>query len=346
MMRTRSLIDAIHLHRFPTMKKNTDIKIVINTMSIMRMCSVAGFALFAVAVWSQDYPLKPIRMVTPGTGGGGDFVARVISPGLSAALGKQVVVDNRPNGVIPGEIVSKAPPDGYTVLLASSPLWIGTLLQRTPYDVLRDFTPVTLIGVSPLILVVSPAVPVKTVKDLIDLAKAKPNALNYSSASTGSASHLAAELFKMMTAVNIARIPYKSGSAEITDLISGQVQLTFGAASSFAPQVKAGRLRGVAVTSLRPSPLFPDLPTVAATVPGFEEGSMYGLLVPANTPKTIVTRLHQELAKVLNTASVKEKFAPPAIEVLAQASEQFSARMKSEMERMGKVVKEAGLRKD
>lgn len=311
---------------------------------VVRLLAVGTMVLTAGAAAGQNYPNKPVRMVTHGVGGGADFVARLIAPALTDSLGRQVVVDNRPHGVIPGEITSKAPPDGYTLLLASSPLWIAALLQNTPYDPLRDFSPITFAATSPHVLVVSSSVAVKSVKELIALARARPGALNYSSGSTGSSTHLAAELFKALAGVNIVRIPYKTGTAQITDVISGEVQLSFGIAGSVAGHVKSGRLRALAVTSPQPSALFPDLPTVAATLPGFESGSLYGMFAPAKTPAAVINRLNRETVRVLNRADVKEKFLNVGAEVVGSSPQEFAATIRSEMARMGKVIRDAGIR--
>ncbi len=311
---------------------------------VVWLLTVGIMVLDASGASGENYPNKPVRMVTHGVGGGADFVARLIASGLTDSLGRQVVVDNRAHGVIPGEITSKAPPDGYTLLLASSPLWVAALLQNTPYDPLRDFLPITFAATSPHILVVSPSVAAKSVKDLIALAKARPGALNYSSGSTGSSTHLAGELFNAMSGVNIVRIPYKTGTSQVTDVISGEVQMSFGIAGSVAPHVKSGRLRALAVTSPQPSALFPDLPTVAATLPGFESGSLYGMFAPAKTPAAIINRLNQETVRVLNRANVKEKFLNVGVEVVGSSPQEFAATIRSEMARMGKVIRDAAIR--
>ena len=298
-------------------------------------------------VSSQDYPSKAIRIVTHEAGGTPDFVSRLIAQGISGPLGQQVIVENRPTGVIPGEIVAKAPADGHTLLFISNVLWILPLMQHTPYDPVRDFSPITLANMSPNIIAVHPSVPVKSVKELIALAKARPGELNYASSGTGTVSHLAGELFKSMGGVNIVRIPYRGAGPAINDLISGQVQVTFYSATSVMPHVKAGRLRALAVTSAQPSALFPELPTAAATgLPGYESGASYGIYAPAKTPETIINRLNQEIARVLNRAEVKEKLSMAGSKIVASAPERLAATMKSEMVRMGKVIKDAGIKAD
>ncbi len=298
-------------------------------------------------VSAQIYPTKPIRIVTGGVGGGSDFTARLIAQGISAPLGQQVIVDNRGSGVIPGELVSRAPPDGYTLLVSSSSLWIVPLLQSVPFDPVRDFLPIALTNRAPNILVVHPSLPVKSIKELTALAKARPGELNYSTGSTGASSHLAAELFKVMAGVNMVRIPYKSGATEIFDLLSGQVQLTFGTAASVMPLVKARKLRALAVTSAQPFALAPELPTVAASgLPGYESETVAGIFAPAKTPAAIINRLNQEIVQVLKRADVREKYANTGVEAVGSSPEEFAAKIKSDITRMSKVIKDAGLRAD
>ena len=313
---------------------------------VVWMFLVGILGLDAQAVSGQNYPNKPVRIVTGGVGSGSDFVSRLIAQGLSGSLGQQVIVDNRPSGVIPGDTVAKAPPDGYTLLVSGSVLWIGPLLRDTnPYDPVKDFTAVTLAASSPNILVVHPSLPVKTVRELIALAKAKPGALNYSSAGTGASTHLAAELFKAMASVDIVRVPYKSSAAEMADLIGGHVQLTFGSTGAVTPHIRSGRLRAVAVTSPRPSVLASDLPTVAASgLPGYESVNIVGMFAPAGTPQAIINRLNQETVRVLNQADVKKKVLNSGVETVGSLPEECAAAMKSEMVRLGKVIKDAGIR--
>jgi tripartite-type tricarboxylate transporter receptor subunit TctC len=314
---------------------------------------VAGIFSFALtiagtgAVSGQNYPNKPIRIVTTGVGSGGDLPSRFIAQGLTASLGQPVLVENRASGVIPGEIVSKAPPDGYTLLLYGSTFWIGPLLQIVPYDVVRDFSPISLVASAPNILVVNPALPVKSVHDLIAVAKAKPGELNYASSGSGSTNHLAAELFKAMAGVNLVRIPYKSGSAQMADLIGGQVQLTFSNAGTVLPHIKSGRLRALAITNPQPSVLVPGLPTIAASgVPGYEAVSMLAVFAPAKTPAPIIKRLNQEIVAFLNQPDVKQKFFDTGVDTIGSSPDQLGATIKSEMVRWGKVIKAAGIKAD
>lgn len=309
--------------------------------------SVAMMALGVGVVSGQNYPNRPIRIVTSGVGGGTDFAARLIAHGLTGSLGQQVIVDNRASGVIPGAIVSKAPPDGYTLLLATGILWLLPFLQNNvPYDPVKDFSPITLAVSSPNILAVTPSLPVKSVKELIAFAKARPRTLNYAMTAHGGGAHLAAELFQVMAGVSMVRVPYKSGGTAVTELISGQVQLYFVSAGSVVPHIKSGSLRALAVTSATPSALMPELPTVAASLPGYELVTVYGVLAPAKTPAAIINRLYQEIVRVLNKAEVKEKFLNSGVEPVGSSPEALGAMRESERTRMGKVIKNAGIRAD
>ena len=304
--------------------------------------------LGADAASGQDYPNRPIRMVTTAPGGGNDFAARLIATGMMAGLGQPVIVDNRSSTVVPGDIVSKSPPDGYTILLAASTFTIGPLLiKNSPYDPVKDFAPITLAVSSPNILVVHPSVPANSVKELIALAKAKPGELNYATSGIGSSAHLAAELFKAMAGVNIVHVPYKGAGPASIDLVAGQVQLAFGNTTSVMPHVKSGRLRALAVASVQPSALVPGLPTVASSgLPGFESAAMVGILAPARTPAAVIDRLNREIVRVLNLPDVKEKFANVGMETVGSAPAQLGATMKFEIARLGKVIKDAGIRGD
>ena len=306
--------------------------------------AVLAAALPTLGVHADDYPVKPVRMVTGEAGGGTDLVARLLAQGLTNALGQQVVVDNRASSIY-GEIVQHARADGYTLLLAGSNLWIVPLLQKTPYDPVRDFAAVSLTNSAPNILVVHPAVAAKTVSELIALAKARPGALNYASGPTGASNHLAAELFKYMAGVNVVRIPYKGTGPGLAALIAGEVQLSFPSASSAAAHIKSGRLRALAVTSAQPSALAPGLPTVAASgLAGYESGVLYGVLAPHDTPKAVVSRVTRALAQFLGRADVKEKFFDAGLEGSASTPERFLAVIRSDMATLSKVVKSAGIR--
>ena len=311
------------------------IGIFLNLLMVLGTASVSG----------QTYPNRPIRIVTSEQGGTTDFASRLIAQRISPPLGQPVIVDNRPSGVIPGEIVSKALPDGYTVLIYGPPLWIGPLLQQTRYDVLRDFSPVTLATRSPNCLVVHPSVPAKSVKELIALAKARPGELNYSSAATAGSNHIAAELFKAMAGVNIVRINYKGTAPALNALIRGEVHLSFPSVSAAISHVNSGKLRALAVTSAQPSSLLPGFPTVAESgLPGFESAIIIGIFVPTKTPAAIINRLNEEIVRVLYGAAVKEQFLNVGSETVGSSPEELVAYIKSDVARTGKVIKDAGIK--
>ncbi len=291
----------------------------------------------------QDYPHKPVRIVTSEAGGGNDFVARVIAPALAGNLRQNVIVENR-SSLIAIEAVARAQPDGYTLLLPGQTLWIGPLLRKLPYDPIRDFAPISMTSKTPSILVVHPAVPVKSVRDLIDLAKARPGELNYGSPALGSAQHLAPELFKAMAGVNIVHVPFKGSGPAIINLIGGQVQLMFPNLASVATHVKSGRLRALAVTSAAPSVLAPGMPTVADTLPGYEVVDAKGMFAPRGTPAALIARINREVVKTLNQPDLKEAFLNAGVEVVGSTPEQFAHAIASEITRLGKVIKDAGIR--
>ena len=303
-------------------------------------------AVFAAApTFAQSFPSKPIRLYTAEAGGGLDFTTRVVATPLSAALGRPVVVSNHGGGSFAGEIVAKAPPDGYSVLVYGSNVWLSPFLRDdVPWDPVKSFTPVTLITRGPYLLVVHPALPVRSVKELIALAKARPGELNYASGSTGSSPHLAAELFKSLAHVNIVRISYRGNALAYADVLRGEVPVIFPTPASVAPHLKSGKLRALAVTTKERSRLFPGLPAIAETVPGYEAATLVGAFVPTGTPATIIARLNQEIAGVLNTAEVRQRFTAIGTEPAPSSPEEFGALVKSEMARLGKVIREAGIR--
>ncbi len=308
--------------------------------------SAGAFLLATDTAISQDFPSKPIRAFTSVAGGGADFVLRQIAQGISGVLGQQVIVENRPGETLAAEAVSKALPDGYTLLYYGSALWVLPLMRKdVPYDTVRDFAPITLTTIQPNILVVHPTLPVKSVKDLIALAKAKPGELNYSSGGSGSSGHLAAEIFKAMAKVNILHIAYKGQGAANMNLVSGEVQLTFATPGSLGGYIKSGRLKALAVTTLEPSALVPGLPTLAASgVPGYEAGQISGMLAPAKTPPAIVNRLNQEVVRYLNRTDVKERLFTSGVEAVGSTPDAFAAKIQSEIIRMGRVIRDANIR--
>ena len=306
-----------------------------------------GALFLAGAASSQNYPNKPIRLVTVESGGSADFAARIIALALSGSLGQHVIVDNRggASGLIAIETVAKAQPDGYTLLLYSSALWILPLLQSVSYDSTRDFAPVTITDRSPNILVVNPSVKANSTQELMDLARARPGQLNYASGGSGTSTHLAAELFKAMAGLNLVRIPYKGGAPALNDVIGGQVQIMFASAAAVAPHIRSGRLKALAVTGAQPSALAPDLPTVAASgLAGYEAETIHGIFVPAATARLIINRLNEEIVRILNSDDVKKRFLVSGIEASSSSPEQLSDRMKSEMARIRRIIKDTGIR--
>ena len=292
---------------------------------------------------AQPYPSKPIRILTTGSGGASDLPARLLAKELQTNLGQTVIVDNR--ALIGVEIAAQAPADGYTLLHYTSPLWVIPLFRSAGWDVDRDFAPVALTVVSPNVLAVHPSLPVKSVKDLIALAKRRPGELNYGTSSTGAGNHIAGELFKSMAGVKIVRIAYKGGGLAVNALVAGEVQLGFPAAGSVTGFLKSGKLRGLAVTSPKPTALVPGLPTMAESgLPGYESSSFTGLFAPAKTPAAIVERLSHEVSRALNVPEVKERLFNVGSEVVASSPAQASALIKAETDRIRKLIHDAGLR--
>ena len=294
---------------------------------------------------AQDYPNKPIRIVTSAAGGGTDFVARQIAEGISGPLGQPVVIDNRAIGAIVGEVVSKAPADGYTLMVSGGGLWLAHLFRAVPYDAVRDFSPISLLVREVSVLAVHPSLPVRSVKELIALAKARPGELNYSANAAGTTAHLATELFKSLAGVNVVHVPYKGSAPAVTALLSGEVQVTIFDAGLVMPHANAGRLRALAVTSATPSALTPGLPTVASSgVPGYEAVGMTGTWAPAKTPAAIISRLNQEVNRAVNRGDVKERFFKAGVEVVASTPEQFETAIKSDIAKTDKLIKDGGIK--
>jgi len=302
-----------------------------------------ALALGAGITGGQNFPIKPIRIVTAEAGGGSDFPARIVAQGLTESLGQPVIVENRPSGVIPAETVSKASPDGYTLIVGAGSLWITPLLQKTSYDPVRDFSPITIIVTTPLVLVVHSTLPVASVQELISLAKARPGELNYGSLPVGSTGHLSTELFKSMANVNIVRIPYKGTASAINDLISGEVQLMFSNAAPVMPHVKSGRLKALAVTTAQPSSLTPGLPTLAETLTGYQAGVFTGIFAPAGTPAAVISKLNLEIVRIIKSPDVKERFFTAGSEIVGNSPQEFSDFINTDMARMGRLIKTIGI---
>ena len=316
------------------------------TRLLVSIFTVGLMVLGAGSVSGQDYPNKTVRIVTAAAGGGSDFTARLIAQGISGPFGQPVVVDNR-SGVVMGEYVAKSPPDGYTLLVAGGSHWIRPLLAKMPYDPVKDFSPISQLTREVLIFVVHPSLPVKSVKEMIALAKARPGELNYSTSSLGGTTHLATELFMSMAAVNIVHVPYKGQAAAITALISGEVQMTITDAGLLTPHMKSGKIRALAVTSATPSALAPGLPTVTASgLPRYETVGMSVIFAPAKTPAAIINRLNQEIVRLLGRTDVKERFLNAGAEAVGNSPEEFAAIIKSDMAKWSKVIKDAGIKVD
>ncbi len=302
-------------------------------------------------VIAQEFPTRPIRLVAPfSAGGGADSVARLVAEKLSDALGKQVVVDNRPgaSNIIGTDIVAKAPPDGHTLLLAINNHAINAgLFQKLPYDPQNDFTAITLIGLNPFMLVVHPSLPVKSVQELINHARAKPGALNYASAGNGTAAHFAAELFKLRAKMDMTHIPYKGVSQAVIDLVAGSVHVMLPSPGSAIAQVKAGRLRVLAVTTSRRTRAMPDVPTLHESgVPGYEFSNWWGLLAPRGTPSHAVARINKEVVQLLQAKDVQTRLGGENGEPVGSTPEYFRDYLKTEIEKYSRLVKEIGLKPD
>lgn len=313
----------------------------------------AGLASVSVAAAAPGapaaYPTKPIRLIVPLTAGGPtDLAARIIAVPLGEALGQQVIVDNRPGagGNIGAEIAAKSPADGYTLFMGTSgPLSINSsLYAKLAYNPLKDFAPVIQIASAPFVVIVNPALPVRNVKELIALAKAKPGQLNYGSV-PGSASHLSTELFKMMAHVDIVHVPYKGAAPATSDVIAGQIQMSFASTPGAVPMVKAGKVRPLAVTSTKRVAKLPDVPTLAeSALPGYEASVWYGVVAPTGTPRQIVQRLNREIAKVLANPVHHERLVAADFAPTTGTPEQFAAFIRNETAKWAKVVKASGAR--
>ena len=313
----------------------------------------AGLACAAIAHGQskEAWPGRPVRIVVPQTPGAStDLTARLIAQRLTSILGQPVIVENRPGAgsIVGTELVAKATPDGHTLLVVASSITLNPIIHKNlPFDPQRDLTPITQLSSFPNMLVVNPTLPVKSVQDLIALAKAKPGALNYGSAGTATGTHLSAELFKYMTGTDMVHVPYKGGGAAMPALIGGQVQLMFSTTVTALPHVRAGRLRAIAVTSGQRWPSLPEIPTIAESgVPGYDHTPWNGFLAPAKTPRNIISRLNEETAKILHLPETRSLFTSEGAEPVGNKPEDFAAIIKSETAKWTKVVKAAGIQAD
>lgn len=307
-------------------------------------CAILTLVCSQVAV-AQLQPNRPIRIVTSSLGGGTDFASRMLATSLTESLGRTVIVDNRGSGVLPGQVASKATPDGHTLLLITGGIaWVLPLFQKVPYDPIRDFVPVSLIASFPAVMAINASVPANSVGEFIRLAQSRPGALNYVMTAPGGSAHLAGELFKFMAKVNLTPVPYKTTGTAVTDLIGGRVEMFFSAAGPIMPHVKAGRLKALAVSSSKPSALLPDLPTVAATVPGYSLEGYYCLFAPAGTREEVVRFLNREVMRVLQDDSVRGKFLAAGVEPRGSAPEELGALREADMAKMANLIRETGLK--
>ena len=308
-----------------------------------------SFAALAAQQGAGGYPSRPVRfIVAQAAGGNADFVARMVAAELAKQLGQQFVVDNRSGGgggVLAAEMVAKANPDGYTMLLVGSSFGVNpSIYKKLPYDSERDLAPVTLASTASQILVVNPSLPVNTVQDLIKLAQAKPGELNFGSSGNGGGPHLAGELFNLMAKTRMTHVPYKGASGSILDLLSGRIQVVFATMPSVMPHTRAGKLRGVAVTSLERSQLFPELPTISeAGLKGFQSGTWQGIFVPRGTPEPVIRLLNREIVAIVKLPEVRKRFDSEGGVPVGNSPQEFAVWLKAEIAKWAKVVKAANI---
>ncbi len=310
----------------------------------------AALVAFSAPCASQSFPTRPLRMIVPfAPGGVADIVARIVGHKMGDTMGQTVVIDNRPGagGSLAGEIVAKARPDGYTMLLCSSSVVVinPLLSPNLQYDPQRVLAPVSLLSAAPYVLLVHPSSPYQSVRDLLAAAKAKPGALNYGTAGVGSASHLVSELFRSMAGIQIVHVPYKGTALASNDLLSGQLQMMFDSISAALPNIRAGRLRALGIATRKPSPLAPDIVPIGDNgVPGFEGTTWQGLCAPAATPSTILAQLNDAAVRSVNSPEIRTRFASLGVEGVGSGSEEFRAYIKAELSRWEKTIREAGIK--
>ena len=301
----------------------------------------------AIAAAQADYPSRPVRLIIPfPPGGSNDVVGRMIGTQLSQQLGKQVIVDNRggAGGVIGTELVSHAPPDGYTILVISLAHAVNPWLYKLPYDPIKGFVPIGIMGTGPNVVVVHPDLPVHSIKELIALAKQKPGDLQYASAGVGSFQHLGAELFKLEAGADILHVPFKGGGPAMIDVVGGHTKVMFSSLVQTTPQIKAGKLRAIGVGSKGRSKVLPDVPSVAETVPSYEAVNWWGIVAPAGTPQPIIDKLHAALSAAQDTPEVEKQFATEGASVVKKSPAEFGGFMVSEMNKWEQVVKKGGIK--
>lgn len=297
---------------------------------------------------AQPWPAKPLRIISPfAPGGGNDTLSRILAASLTTRLAQQVMVENRPgaNTIVGTELVVKSAPDGYTLILLPNAITINPhLYRKLPFDIARDLAPVTQIGTSPLILVLHPSLPVRTMKEFLALARTQPNELTNGSSGSGSLGHLAGALLGVMTKTSLVHVPYKGTALAVTELIGGQIVLSFASALTVVPHIRSGRLRAIAVTGPRRSPALPDVPAIAETVPGFSAELWYALFAPAHTPADIINRLNREAGAILAQAEIKAKLADQGVDALTGTPQDMAKLIATDLDKWAQVVKATGAR--
>ena len=325
------------------------------TFSVCSVLSVAVvFVMLAAAAVpdavAQAYPSKPIRIIALSSPGSGpDIVGRLIGSRLTEAWGQQAIVDPRPaaTGIVGAEIASKAAPDGHTmVIVTSQAVIVSVMYEKLPFNLIRDFAPITMVASTPFILAVHPAVPAASIQELVALARSKPGSLHYGSGGSGSPPHLSAEIFKSMTGTDMLHVPYKGVTPAMIDAVAGQVQMLISVIPAVLPTIKSGRLRALGVTSAKRTALVPDVPTIAETVPGYEFIGWYSLFAPANTPSGIINKLNAEIVKGLNTPEFRERFVALGAEPSTSTPQALAAYLREQTEKMRKAVRDSGARLD
>ena len=322
--------------------------ISVRILTVAAGLMAAGACLAQTAAPVAGYPNRPVRLVIPfAPGGTNDVIGRIAAEKLSERFGQPFVVDNRggANSVVGSEIVARADPDGHTLLIVMTSYAINpSLRKKLPYDTERDFAPVGLVGGTPLVMVIHPSVPAETVNEFIAWVKSRPGQVNYASVGTGSPSHLSAELFRIAAGIDIVHVPYKGGSAILPDLIAGRVSVFFGSISTLGPHMKSGKLRGIAVTTVKRAQAMPELPTfIESGLAGYEVNGWYGLLAPGRTPRVIVSRLNQELQRALADANTLKRFAQIGVDPLPGTAAEFAVLIRREIAKWAKVVRAAGI---
>ena len=315
---------------------------------VSRILPTVLFAFHAAFAPAQPFPSKPVRFLTTGAGASTDLAARTVAQGLSDGAGWTVVVDNRGNTIVAAELAARAPADGYTLLVLTEGLWRGPLLQKMPYDPAKDFVPISLLTRAPNMLVVHPALPAKSVKELIALAKARPGELNYGAGAIGASTYMASEMFKHMAGVKFIFVPYKSSGAAVTAIVSGELQVMFGSTGGTMPHVKSGRLRALGISTLEPSPLAPGVPTISAAggLPGYESAATACIFGPAALPEAMVSRVSEEVRKVMARADVRDRLLKQSVEPVGMTPAETVAYIKADTAATAKLVREAGIRQE